>query len=64
VIVDNINGFLVDKNKPEDFSNKMYEVLTNHHLRNKLIKNGSHRLQKYFTAKKMANRYLELMIND
>ena len=64
VIVDNISGFLVNKNKPEDFSNKMYEVLTNNHLRKKLIKNGSHRLQKYFTAKKMANRYLELIIND
>ena len=64
VIVNDISGFLVDKNKPEEFSNKMYEVLTNHHLRNKLIKNGSHRLQKYFTAKKMANKYLDLMVND
>lgn len=63
IIVDGINGFLVSKNKPREFSKKMYEILTNYNLRKKLIKNGTISLRENFDAKVMADKYLNLMIN-
>jgi glycosyltransferase involved in cell wall biosynthesis len=64
VIIDNNSGFLVNKNNPKKFAAKIINVLTNINLKKKLIKNGSIRLKSFFTAEKMSQKYLKLIIND
>ena len=64
VIIDNSSGFLVNKNNPKKFAIKIINVLTNINLKKKLVKNGSIRLRRFFTAQNMSQKYLKLIIND
>jgi glycosyltransferase involved in cell wall biosynthesis len=63
VIINNKSGFLVDKSNPEKFARKIINILTNENLKKKLIKNGSIRLRKLFSAKIMSKKYSKLIIN-
>ena len=63
VIINNNSGFLVDKSNPKKFARKIINILTNENLKKKLIKNGSIRLRKFFSAKIMSKKYSKLIIN-
>ena len=68
VIDHEINGFLCENENPEDFSNKLLILLTNHDLRIRMGKSGRKKAMEHFDFQNMVTRtedyYREIMINS
>ena len=54
------DGLLFKPRDPQDLADKIMEALQNNELRNDLSLRSRERVMKFFTAEKMARKYLEL----
>ena len=56
------NGFVVNKNNVNDFSNKIVKLIKNKQLRYKMGQKGFKRYKKFFTSKEMSKKYAKLIV--
>ena len=59
VLKDNKNALIIDPENSQEFSDKIYEVLKNNHLRNKLGKNGRLLTEKEFSWESVAKKHID-----
>jgi len=61
VIKNNFTGYLCEKRNSYEFSNKILSILKSKKKSNFFSINGYRRYKKYFTSKKMANKYYNIL---
>lgn len=60
IVVDNETGYVVDPRDTELFAQKVYQILANKAVAEKMGEAGRNRLEEYFTAAQMAKAYISL----
>ena len=61
VVEDGVCGYVVDQHDRVSFANHIEELLCDETLRKKMGEQGKLRYEKYFSAKRMASEYAELV---
>ena len=61
VVINDFNGFLVKPNDIDSLTNKIYEILKNKDLKEKLGQNGRQKVEQDFDWKKIVNEYSKLL---
>ena len=61
IIMDNENGYLIDKKNVNDFAKKILDLISNPEKMNQFGNSGYERYKKNFTGHAMANNYMNLM---
>lgn len=61
VVLDGVCGYIIDFKNVDSFAKRTVELLLDVKLRKKMGKNGKKRYEQYFTAKRMARQYADLI---
>ena len=61
IILNNFNGYVVNRNKPEVFANKILLLIKDKKKFKKLIKNSKNLYKKKFSVKIMINSYKKIL---
>ena len=61
IVIDNMTGFICEKNNPKCIARKLEELIKNPSLRTQMGEEGNIRYYKYFTQDKFENRFIGIL---